>query len=247
MSGEVLILDYFGAALNIVCQQASKGAPIPIGESTRAWAGNERTSSRGEKRTWNIRTTKIPKPMERLIQQLIARRNQIYMAGEAIDDNPVIDSLNLASPQWIRTTVGLASGILDPFNQLNAQTVTASAAHGLLVETLTPGVGMIRTNSIWLKRRTGAGAINLILAGGAGALRSANLPLTSNWQQYSASDAVADNTRYVGLDIAVNGDAVDAYGAAMTGEPILCSAVCNSSDMQEGTYLYEMSLTIFEV
>lgn len=170
------------------------------------------------------------------------------MAGEAITDNPVLDPLNLASTRWTFGSGGgtVTPGVLDPFGTLYAQTFTPTSGHDLRYQALPPSVSIVRTNSLWLRRRTGSGVIQLIRADGAGVNRSAALPVTSQWQQYTTTGP-ADVSRYIGIDVQIAGEQVDVYGADMTGDPILCSAICNSADMQEGTYLWEMSLTIFEV
>lgn len=243
MAGEVLILDYYGAALNVLCQQAAKGPPIVIGETSRAWAGNERSSIRGEKRTWNIRTIKIPTETENAIQAMIARRNQFYAGGEAMQLNPIIDPLLLSSTQWIRASVNVAPGIADPNGGLAAQTITATAGAGNLLQTLSNAAALARTNRLWIRRRTGSGNIDLRVADGSGWTTQA---ISATWLPYTVVGGI-NVARSHGLRVVTNGDAVDVYNASMTADPVLVSAICNSSDMQAGTYLFEMSLTLFEV
>lgn len=243
MAGEVLIFDYYGAALTVVCQSADEGEPIPIGDTSRAWAGNDRSSIRAEKRTWSVLTTKIPTEIKLAIMQIIARRAQFYVGSELPQANPVLDPFDFSTTRWTRTNMTVsAPGISDPFNGTGARTLTATAVNADLRQALASSVSLSRQGNLWLKRRTGSGTISLINPDAVGLT---NAVVTANWQRFPTT-AITSVTRYVGMQIAVSGDAVDAYNSVLTSDPILCTATAKAK-MQEGTYLWEMNISLVEV
>lgn len=246
MADEIVILDVAGTPITLACTRAGEGEPILIGESARAHAGNERTSSTGEKRTWNLVTSRLPTEIKTAIRKIIARRNQIYCMGELLSENPVIDPLNLAGPNWVKNTMTVAGGVADPFGGFNAITATATAAFGDVVQALTTSQFLLkRRNMVWLRRRTGVGLVDVINPGNTFYEPAA---ITSAWRTFTSTDVVASTTRIMrAVRIANIGDAVDVYAPSMTGEPCRCSVRLNNAEMMAGVSDHELALTLVEV
>ncbi|HEY0528681.1 MAG TPA: hypothetical protein VGD02_07620, partial [Gemmatimonadaceae bacterium] len=63
-------------------------------------------------------------------------------------------------------------------------------------------------NTMWIRRRTGVGAIRIIDPDGGGTLTVAT---TAAWQRFAGNVPAANTARYCGMQIVTNGDAVDVY------------------------------------
>jgi hypothetical protein len=120
----------------------------------------------------------------------------------------------LASPSdfsnaaWVKTTMTVGTGIADPTGGTAACTLTASAGNATAVQTLSAGTSRARANAVWLRRRTGTGAINVLKADGSVYVAQT---LTGTWQRFPVAAAAASTARVAGIQIVTNGDAVDAY------------------------------------
>lgn len=121
--------------------------------------------------------------------------------------NALLHSSDLSNAAWTKTNMSVATGIADPKGGSNACTVTATAADGNAVQTLAAGANIVRINSVWIRRRTGTGNVQ-ILDPRSGAWHTK--VVTSEWARYSEV-AAADTARFAGIRLATNGDAVDVY------------------------------------
>lgn len=101
---DTLILNIGVVPIVVVCQSGGKGAPIEIGDTSRAFAGNERTSIRAEKRMWEVVTSYITTAQEAAIQTLIARAAQIPCGGELLNNTTVTCSVRCARSTMVGGT-----------------------------------------------------------------------------------------------------------------------------------------------
>jgi hypothetical protein len=136
---------------------------------------------------------------------------QLTGAGPAYAPNNRLQySSDLTQSKWGKSNATISSGVGDPFGGAAAQTVTATAANAF-VDQFVPGSGANYVSSMWVRRRTGAGAVTLSDPAHDGS--ALTLALTSTWQRFSISGPAASGGNVVSLiDLAVSGDAVDVYG-----------------------------------
>jgi hypothetical protein len=94
-----------------------------------------------------------------------------------------------------------------PDGTTTAETLTATAANGTLIQDLGVIASAEKVFSIWLKRKTGTGNIDMTLNGGTGWTTKT---ITSSWARYEISATLADPD--VGIRIVTSGDEVYAWG-----------------------------------
>ena len=121
-------------------------------------------------------------------------------------NNLVTHSNDFSNIAWTKDQTGsiTTTGLSDPLGGVTASTFTAGASGGRLYQNAN-GPAANYVNSIWLKRRTGTGQVNIFMATGA----STNVTITSSWAQYTFSGSASAGISFVGVGLAVNGDAVD--------------------------------------
>lgn len=71
-----------GSVTNLPVIKAGRSAPVLVGDETRAFAGNARTSVRAQKRIWNVTVGHIDTPTEGSVQTAIANAAQITVSGD---------------------------------------------------------------------------------------------------------------------------------------------------------------------
>jgi len=126
-------------------------------------------------------------------------------------NNLLTYSNTFTNAAWTKTAISVTSGIADPFSGTNASTLTATAS-ATLYQSNTGLNGVNAVSSIWIRRRTGTGAVTLWTPGIGG---NTTLPLTSSWQQFSTY-SVGGGTSYFYLTMSTTGDAIDVYGATLS-------------------------------
>jgi hypothetical protein len=120
---------------------------------------------------------------------------------------------------WNRITgTTIASGVADPDGGYNAYTVTAtgagafhSANQGDLVPGYYSGNGSTKlTSSVWIRRRTGVGSVEIYTSYGA---TKRAISVTSSWQRLSYTEDVltGGTSDLTGIYLATSGDEVDIY------------------------------------
>jgi hypothetical protein len=120
-------------------------------------------------------------------------------------------SQDFSNAAWAKGSITLTSGIADPAGGTTAFTVTATAANGFMYKGNATTAGT-HTGSIYIRRRTGTGAINLGLTGSAPYV---TLPVTSTWTRVSITQTVASTTGYLEFIFTTSGDQVDIWGAQL--------------------------------
>ena len=116
---------------------------------------------------------------------------------------------------WATTSnVTVSAGVADPNGGTSAFTLTATGASAFHADEITAKLTLATNqvvNSIWIRRRTGVGAIIIYNGGNAAGSTAVTATLTTSWQRIAvgptAAGAVAFN--YIGIGIATSGDAVD--------------------------------------
>jgi hypothetical protein len=127
---------------------------------------------------------------------------------EGARTNVVLWSADFSNAAWAYTTATPTHGIADPAGGTTATTLTATSANGQILQGIggSAGTGTTYSATLWVRRRTGSGAVSLFNpnAGGLTAITP-----TSSWQRFSAIGAGAAATNFVGIRLATSGDAVD--------------------------------------
>lgn len=94
-----------------------------------------------------------------------------------------------------------------PDGTTTAETLTATAGNGTLIQDLGVIASAAKVFSIWLKRKTGTGNIDMTLNGGTGWTTKT---ITSAWARYEITATLADPD--VGIRIVTSGDEIYAWG-----------------------------------
>lgn len=111
---------------------------------------------------------------------------------------------------WTKSNItATANSISSPDGTTTADTLTASSANGTILQTAT-STSAAHTLSVWLKRKTGTGNVDLTLDGGT---TWTTKTITSSWARYDISQTLANPSS--GIRIATSGDKIYAWGAQL--------------------------------
>jgi len=128
-------------------------------------------------------------------------------------NNLLTYSNTFSNAAWTKQNVTLtnANAVSDPVGGTDATTVTATAGGGAaqLYFTFSATTAPNVIQAIWIKRRTGSGAITLVINGS-----SKSLAVNGSWQFLSGSGAPGTGPYFFQLTFATSGDAVDIYAAS---------------------------------
>jgi hypothetical protein len=122
-------------------------------------------------------------------------------------NNLLLNSGNFGATGWSNAGLAVANGVSDPFAGTAAQTLTATGSPSYCYQTpaYLPGKNI---NSIYVRRRTGVGAVTLTATGNT----DTTIAVTGTWQRFSIpSTSVGSGGEYFNFKLAVSGDAVDVY------------------------------------
>ena len=128
-------------------------------------------------------------------------------------NNLLLQSNTFSNAAWTKQNVTLtnANAVSDPVGGTDATTVTATAGGGAaqLYFTFSATTAPNVIQAIWIKRRTGSGAITLVINGS-----SKSLAVNGSWQFLSGSGDPGTGPYFFQLTFATSGDAVDIYAAS---------------------------------
>lgn len=161
------------------------------------------TSERGPALSFTRATASTTEDFEGLIRTILsgeARFHKLRRVRQLISNSGTLT----AGGGWTLTNVTSVVGATDPDGGTTAYTVTATAGNGSLDSNSI--LATVATHSIYIKRRTGSGSIDLW----NGSAYVTGLAVTTSWQRFSVTNAAA-GTAQLSLRIATNGDAVDVW------------------------------------
>ena len=119
--------------------------------------------------------------------------------------NLCLYSDDLTNAAWTKSNLTTAKTATGPDGVANsATTCTATAGNATALQAITSG-SAARVTSVWLKRRTGSGNIDLTQDNGS---TWTTKTITSSWARYDIGPTTAANPT-VGIRVATSGDAVD--------------------------------------
>lgn len=137
-----------------------------------------------------------------------ASGNVLGLLVEGSRTNLGLWSNDLTNAAWVKSSVTAAMTATGPDGVTNsATTLTATGANGTCLQSIT-SASATRDNSVWLKRRTGTGNIDMTVDNGTGWTTKA---ITTTWDRYDITQAAVTNPIF-GLRIVTSGDAIDVYG-----------------------------------
>lgn len=133
-----------------------------------------------------------------------------YLA-EGARTNICLWSEDFTNAVWVSGGGGVAVGtnsLAAPDGTTTADTLTASGANGTLIQDLGVIASAAQCFSIYLKRKTGTGNIDLTLDGGS---TWTTVAVTASWVRFEKTQTLANPD--VGIRIVTSGDEVYAWGA----------------------------------
>jgi hypothetical protein len=129
----------------------------------------------------------------------------------------------LLTTGWTNTnTTDTQVAVPAPNGSPNSIDVAATAGNGTLLASLAL-LASPYTFSIWLKRKTGTGTVEITVDG----TTYAAVAVTSEWQRFSTTLTPSSGTKTPGLRIVTSGDAVYAWGAQLSDSASLDPYVPN--------------------
>jgi len=93
-----------------------------------------------------------------------------------------------------------------------AEQIHASAVNGTFLESYTPAGGS-QTFSIWMRRVTGTGNVDLTMDSGA---TYTTQTISSTWARYSVTSSPTAGAKTAGVRIVTSGDVIQAFGAMVS-------------------------------
>lgn len=112
---------------------------------------------------------------------------------------------------WTKTNATItANSTTAPDGTMTADTLTASGANGTVLQTFTASA-VPYTFSIWLRRLTGTGNVQLTVDG----TTFVTVAVTSDWTRFSTTLTPSAGSRTAGVRIVTSGDAVYGWGAQL--------------------------------
>lgn len=180
-------------------------------DRARAFDNTYRASATGTaKRDFFFSTIPIPRVTADNYELTLSLVTPQVCFGDVIGggNNNVLWSEDFANAAWVKTTMTIGATVADPIGGTNANTLTATGGSANVRQSLAGGSSIVRTNSVWLKRRTGVGTIQVL---DPPAATWVTVALTTAWQRFSVTGS-ASTVRDSGILIVTSGDAVDAFG-----------------------------------
>lgn len=175
-----------------------------------------------------------------------ANGNCLGLRNEYSRTNLCLHSNDGTNAAWTKSNCTPAKTATGPDGVANsATTLTATAGNATCLQSIT-SASATRAYSIWLKRRTGTGNIDMTVDGGTGWTTKT---ITSAWARYEINQTAVTNPN-MGLRIVTSGDAVDFWCSqiesaafASTSIPTTTASVTRNADVLQRTLGSEFSAT----
>jgi len=130
-----------------------------------------------------------------------------YMVQNA---NQLLYSQLFSNAAWVKTNITLTASQTDPSAGTEAFTLAATAANATMLQSVVLKDALNRTFSIYLKRKTGTGAISITVDGTTYSVETT----TGSWARFDTT-LPASGTVTAGIKIATSGDEVYAAWAQL--------------------------------
>lgn len=152
----------------------------------------------------------------RLTAQALMR---VRGTNEAPATNLLTAPNDFTNAAWTRSNMTAATGVAGPDGANSATTLTATAGAAEIRQARTVAAGA-STSSIFIRRRTGSGAVSI-----RNAANTAWLPLdlTSAWTRVANDGGTTGTSALLGIQIATAGNAIDVCYAQLEAGPVVTS------------------------
>jgi hypothetical protein len=130
--------------------------------------------------------------------------------------NLLLRSQEFDNAAWTKSNTTVTPNVSDPLGGTTADTVTATTANGHILQQVVLGAGINAIPSIWVRRRTGTGTINMWNA--TGTTVNVTSQITTSWSRVFVPPVACSSGPFLFLQIVTSGDAVDVWGAQL--EPV---------------------------
>jgi hypothetical protein len=138
------------------------------------------------------------------------------------------DATNAAYAKTNATVTG--NTIAAPDGTLTADTITATSANGQVQGIVTITSGLVYTVSVWLKRKTGTGTVQLRGVSNT----STTVTITNDWARYSVSLTASDTNGRYGVLLQTSGDEVYCWGFQLETGDIATDYIATTTAVSVG-------------
>ena len=127
-------------------------------------------------------------------------------------NNLLTNSESFEAAVWSKASVTVSSNTTEaPNGTTTADTLTATLANGALQYSVGASIGNNYIFSIWIKRKTGTGAVSLTNASGT----YSSVAVDSTWQRFYIASSATDTSCRCYIRLATNGDEIYIWGAQL--------------------------------
>jgi hypothetical protein len=131
---------------------------------------------------------------------------------------------------WTKTDITADNddaGSSSPDGVATANSLTATAGNGSFTQAYTDASAGVYAASLWIKRKTGTGVVNL-RANTGDAYTAITTSVTSGWTRVSVASSSLTNPTF-DLQLVTSGDAVYVYGMQLEKNPYMTSYIPNAT------------------
>jgi hypothetical protein len=129
------------------------------------------------------------------------------MPARAVE-NLLAYSEDFSNAAWTKSNASVAVSVADPNGGTSACTLTATSTNGYIQNSASCSVGDIVVNSVWIRRRTGTGTIQMYNGVGQSDITSA---VTAEWKRITPTPpgTETNTTTFFRITCGTSGDEVD--------------------------------------
>lgn len=181
-------------------------------DRARSFDGTYRASVTGTpKRDWIFSTPPVTRGQVDYYESVLGIVTAQLCSGDVLGNNQLLWPDVFSNAAWVKFNATISAGIADQDGITPAYTFIATGASAFIQQDLSAGASMVRTNSIYLRRRVGSGTVQLRAPDGA----TLTTPtLTASWQRVQIAGAASTGRGYV-LFVNTSGDQVDISDAQL--------------------------------
>lgn len=132
-------------------------------------------------------------------------------SGDIIGNNQLLWADVFSNAAWTKFNASITGNIADEAGIIPAFTFTATGPLAFIQQDLSASTSATRTNSLYVRRRTGSGSVQLRAPDGT---TLSTLSLSASWARFPVTGGASTNRGYV-LFVNTSGDAVDIAHAQL--------------------------------
>lgn len=182
----------------------AKGECVPVFTASRS-ATNPKTYGDQGGTSQTLTASNTP-AIARTVYTETGKKRVVGLSLEGQVANEITYSCDFTQSVWVKSNITVGNDSVDtPAGTKTTVTLTASTDNGTVLYTI-PASGTARTYSVFMKRKTGTGAVSITSDGGSN-YTECSLSST-DWRRFKVVNASANGV--CGIKIATSGDAVYA-------------------------------------